>query len=115
MLIYSKDAHSCYAIVEVLDQASEDPQFVADRGYPEDDGMRWPWVNTTKGRLVPTDGAMVTPLDLGFTGQGLQGGHRRIGISEFVDAVHALAGVATGLAHGVAEGTEQASATQPIR
>jgi hypothetical protein len=92
VLVYSEDAHASYAIVEVLDSAVDDPAYVVAQGYPEEDAARWPWVNTTKPRLVPSDGATVSPQTLGFTGQGLQGGHRRIGVSEFVDAVHALAG-----------------------
>ncbi|MES2092492.1 MAG: phospholipase D-like domain-containing protein [Actinomycetota bacterium] len=92
VLIYSKEAHASYAIVEVRDAADNNPSFVVAQGYSAEDGARWPWVNTTTPRLVPTDGTLVSPADLGFTGQGLQGGHRRIGVAEFVVAVYALAG-----------------------
>jgi hypothetical protein len=92
VLIYSKEAQACYAIVEVLDSAAMDPSFVASHSFIEGAGARWPWVNTTRPRLVPSDGAMVSSADLGFTGLGLQGGHRHIGVAEFVGAVYALAG-----------------------
>ena len=92
VLIYSKEAHASYAIVEVRDAADNNPSFVVAQGYSAEDGARWPWVNTTTPRLVPRDGTTVSPADLGFTGQGLQGGHRRIGVAEFVEAVYTLAG-----------------------
>lgn len=95
ILIYSKAAHATYAIVEVMDSPVNDPGFVIAAGYPEEDGERWPWVTTTQPRLVPNDGAVALPQDLGFTPQGLQGGHRRIGLSEFVTAVHILGGGTT--------------------
>lgn len=93
VLIYAKEAHACYAIVEVLDEPRNDPRFIVERGgRPEEEANRWPWVNRTTPRLVPTSERIVRPVDLGFTGQGLQGGHKRIGLPEFVVAVRALGG-----------------------
>lgn len=93
VLIYAKEAHACYAIVEVIDQPRNDPRYIVERGgRPEAEANRWPWVNRTSPRLVPTGERLVRPVDLGFTGQGLQGGHKRIGLPEFVVAVRALGG-----------------------
>ncbi|MBS0024486.1 phospholipase D-like domain-containing protein [Microbacterium paraoxydans] len=97
VLIYAKEAHACYAIVEVVDEPRNDPQYIVERGgRPEEEANRWPWVNRTIPRLVPTRERLVRPVDLGFTGQGLQGGHKRIALPEFVAAVRALGG-ASGL------------------
>lgn len=74
VLIYSKDVHACYAIVEVIDEPRNDPRYIVERGgRPEEEATRWPWVNRTQPRLVPTTDRVVKPADLGFTGQGLQG------------------------------------------
>lgn len=93
VLIYAKDAHACYAIVEVIDEPRKDPRYIMERGgRTQDEANRWPWVNRTAPRLVPSSERLVLPADLGFTGQGLQGGHKRIGLPEFVVAVRALGG-----------------------
>lgn len=93
VLIYAKDAHACYAIVEVVDEPRNDPRYIVERGgRSEEEANRWPWVNRTTPRLVPMTERLVRPADLGFTGQGLQGGHKRIGLPEFVVAVRALGG-----------------------
>lgn len=93
VLIYAKEVHACYAIVEVIDAPRNDPRFIVDRGgRDESEANRWPWVNRTSPRLVPSRERIVLPAELGFTGQGLQGGHRRIGLPEFVTAARALAG-----------------------
>lgn len=93
VLVYAKDAHACYAIVEVVDEPRNDPRYIVERGgRSEEEAIRWPWVNRTTPRLVPMSERLVMPVDLGFTGQGLQGGHKRIGLPEFVVAVRALGG-----------------------
>jgi len=93
VLIYAKEAHACYAIVQVVDEPRHDPKYVVERGgRPIEEAERWPWVNRTIPRFVPVDNRLVRPIDLGFTGQGLQGGHRRIALPEFVAAIRALAG-----------------------
>lgn len=97
VLIYARDVHACYAIVEVVDSPHNDPQFVLTHGRPISEAERWPWVNRTVPRLVPTDGRMVSPQDLGFTGQSLQGGHKRLDLAEFAAAARALAGDAEAL------------------
>lgn len=87
VVIYAKDAHACYAVVEVTDGPVLDPEFVTRH---RDNGERWPWVNRTRPFLVPDDGITVSPIELGFTGQGLQGGHKRLDLSQFLTAVDAL-------------------------
>ena len=85
--------HACYAIVEVIVEPRNDPSYVIERGgRPEEEARRWPWVNRTMPRFVPDNQRVVMPVDLGFTGQSLQGGHKRIGLPEFVTAVRTLAG-----------------------
>jgi hypothetical protein len=93
VLIYAKDAHACYAIVEVIDEPRNDPSYIMERGgRPEEEAKRWPWVNRTLPRLIPIEERVVRPAELGFTGQSLQGGHKRIGLPEFVAAARALGG-----------------------
>ncbi|SFE52555.1 PLD-like domain-containing protein [Blastococcus tunisiensis] len=96
VLIYAKDAHRCSAVVEVTDSPRRDPAFVVSDGRPEEEGERWPWVNDVTVRLkVPS--AVGVPLShLGFTGQSLQGGHKRLGHSEFALAVRYLAATPAG-------------------
>ncbi|MGW0249878.1 phospholipase D family protein [Nocardia goodfellowii] len=92
VLIYSKEAHGCYAVVEIADEPTFDPDYVAARSdLPDDTGERWPWVNTTLPRLVPAELEVVTYQEIGFSPQGLQGGHKRLTLSEFAMAVRVLA------------------------
>jgi len=92
VLIYAKEAHACYAIIEVTSEPFHSPAYLLQHGRPESEAERWPWVNETLPRLVPTEGREVRPQDLGFTGQSLQGGHKRLGLTEFAAAARALAG-----------------------
>lgn len=94
VLVYAKDAHRCSAVVEVTEAPRHDPAFVVSDGRPEEEGERWPWVNDVQVRLkVPS--AVGVPLShLGFTGQSLQGGHKRLGLSEFALAIRFLASAA---------------------
>ncbi|MFI5502334.1 phospholipase D-like domain-containing protein [Nocardia asteroides] len=91
VLIYSKDAHGCYAVVEITDEPTFDPDYVAARSEVPDAGERWPWVNTTMPRLVPTELQIVTYQEIGFSPQALQSGHKRLTLSEFAAAVRTLA------------------------
>ena len=91
VLIYAKDLHVCDAIVEITAEAIWAPDIIAE-DRPQEDADRWPWLNWVRGRLwvASTDG--ITPTDLGFTPQGLQGGHRRLDLAEFAAAVRHFAG-----------------------
>lgn len=87
VLIYAQATHACYAVVEVTDDPTFDPEFVNEH---RDGGERWPWVNRTRPFLVPDDGRTVSPLELGFTGQSLQGGHKRLDLSQMLTAIDVL-------------------------
>jgi hypothetical protein len=91
VLIYATGAHRCNAVVEVTAEARDDPAFVVSDGRPQEEGERWPWVNDVKPRLQVPISAGVPLSHLGFTGQSLQGGHKRLGLSEFAAAVRYLA------------------------
>uniref|UniRef100_UPI003D933BAB phospholipase D-like domain-containing protein n=1 Tax=Gordonia sp. B7-2 TaxID=3420932 RepID=UPI003D933BAB len=91
VLIYAKNAHGCYAVVEVTDSATNDPDYVTNHSNGEEwVGERWPWVNHTIPRLTPPELVVITTDQLGVTGQGLQGGHKRLTLSEFASGVRLL-------------------------
>lgn len=91
VLIYAKDLHVCDAIVEITAEAIWAPDIVAE-DRPQEDAERWPWLNWVRGRLWVASTNGITPADLGFTPQGLQGGHRRLDLAEFAAAVRHFAG-----------------------
>lgn len=91
VVIYSLAARGVYAVVEVVDEAVEDSAFVAEQLGSHEAGDRWPYVNRTVPRLVPERLILVTPDQLGFSGQGVQNGHRKLTLSEFAGAVRVLA------------------------
>lgn len=91
VLIYSKGAQRCNAVLEVTTQARYDPDFIVSDGRSQEEGDRWPWVNDVKPRLQVPISTGVPLSHLGFTGQSLQGGHKRLGLSEFAAAVRYLA------------------------
>lgn len=90
MLLYSAGEHRCNAVLEVTTEARYDPAFVVSDGRPQEEGDRWPWVSEVKPRLQVPISAGVPLSHLGFTGQSLQGGHKRLGLSEFAAAVRYL-------------------------
>ncbi|MBO3089078.1 phospholipase D-like domain-containing protein [Cellulomonas dongxiuzhuiae] len=91
VLIYAKDLRLCNAIVEVTAEPIWAPDIIA-QDRPQEDADRWPWLNYVRGRLWVHSTNGITPADLGFTGQGLQGGHRRLDQAEFAAAVRHFAG-----------------------
>lgn len=91
VLIYAKDLHLCNAIVEITAEASWEPDFIAEDRPPEE-ADRWPWLNYVRGRLWVDSSNGIAPAALGFTPQGLQGGHRRLDQAEFAAAVRHFAG-----------------------
>lgn len=80
--VYSQEDHCCYGIVEVLDEPTYNPDFVADNEGDEN-GERWPWVNTTTPRLVPTPQVGISLRQLGLNPQGLQNGRRKLAFNDF--------------------------------
>lgn len=91
VLIYALKVPGVYVVVEIVDEALHDQAFVADQSDSHEAGERWPWVNRTIPRLVPESLTVVTPDQLGISGQGLQNGHKELTLSEFTAAVRALA------------------------
>lgn len=93
VLVYSREAGACNAVVEIVSEARHDPEFVEiDGGYSPEDANRWPWVNEVRGRLViPADQAPA-PEDIGFTAQGLQNGRKRLDLSQFAIAMRLASG-----------------------
>ncbi len=91
VLIYAKDLQVCDAIVEITAEAIWAPDIIAE-DRPQEDADRWPWLNWVRGRLWVPSANGIKPADLGFTPQGLQGGHRRLDLAEFAAAVRHFAG-----------------------
>jgi hypothetical protein len=92
VLIYSRSAGACNAVVEIRTEARHDPRFVELKGgYVPKDADRWPWVNNIRGRLVIPEGRTATPADIGFRAQGLQNGKKRIDLSQFAVAMRLAA------------------------
>ncbi|EMY36000.1 hypothetical protein D477_001389 [Arthrobacter crystallopoietes BAB-32] len=84
----------CYAVVEVTSEAEFKPSdYLASREQAAVE--RWPWINRTKPRLVPSE-LMALKLDeLGANKQALQNGHVRLKLDQFAAGVRALARLAT--------------------
>lgn len=91
VLIYAKGAQRCNTVLEIATEARYDPDFVVSDGRTHEEGDRWPWVNDVKVRLQVPISVGVPLSHLGFTGLSLQGGHKRLGLSEFAAAVRYLA------------------------
>lgn len=91
-LIYSRDEHACNAVVEVTTEAEYAPQVCLEDGWTEEDAYRWPWVNRVRSRLTVAAKNAVRPVDLGFSSQALEAGHREMNLAEFAAAVSMLSG-----------------------
>lgn len=89
-LIYSQGIHACYAIVEVTDEPSYDPDFLHSEGASVEDSARWPWISRTIPRLVPESSARVLPEQIGVSARALQNGHVRISLAGFTAAIRVL-------------------------
>ncbi|AFR28666.1 hypothetical protein ARUE_c17600 [Arthrobacter sp. Rue61a] len=93
VLICAKQTKDCYVVVEVTSVPEYLPTDYADqRG---DEAERWPWVNRTKPRLVPSRVLHFKPGDMGRSSQGLQNGHIVLSIEQFAEAVNALSRIPT--------------------
>lgn len=97
VFICAKNTSDCYAVVEVTSDAEFQPQdyvnwIIAQR--PED-LERYPWINRTKPRLVPSTLMELKSTELGASGQGLRNGHVRLKFDQFTAGVRALARLAT--------------------
>lgn len=90
VLIASKTVAASYAIVEVTSHSRDDAPWIVAQGHTEDDAKRWNWVTGTKPWLVPQAGVQIGYEELGFTGQSLRGGYKRLGVAEFARAIAAF-------------------------
>lgn len=74
----SSDDRRCDAIFEVTDVCREDPDFLVSTGMSREAAEHWRWATPVKTRLsVPTDRG-IPLVQLGKSGQSLQGGHARM-------------------------------------
>ncbi|MBN9105459.1 MAG: hypothetical protein J0I14_10690 [Propionibacteriaceae bacterium] len=89
-IIYSQGIHACYAVVEVTDEPTYDPEFLHSEGASAEDSARWPWISHTIPRLVPESVVEVKPEEIGVSTRALQNGHVRIDLAGFTAAVRAL-------------------------
>ncbi|EON32876.1 hypothetical protein GTC6_10966 [Gordonia terrae C-6] len=91
VLIYAKEIHGCYAVVEITNDAVYDPDFVSkNSGGNRDIGMRWPWVNRTRPRFTPDNLSVVGLDQIGVSPHALQGGRKRLTHNEFACGVRSL-------------------------
>lgn len=97
VFICAKDTRDCYAVVEVAGEPEYQPEYYADWTAANDvDALaRWPWINTTKPRLVPHVLIELKLGELGVSGQALQNGHVRLKLDQFSAGVRALARLVT--------------------
>lgn len=91
VIICALDEKACVAIVEVMTEPRIDRKLLRAEGWTTEEAERWPWVNDVRERQTAPRDRWVSPAELGFNGQGLQNGHRRIQLAEFVVAVNRFA------------------------
>jgi hypothetical protein len=97
VFICAKGTGDCYAIVQVDSEPKYQPDYYVDWAAANDSGAleRWPWINTTKPRLVPDSLMELKLSELGVSSQALQNGHVRLQLDQFSAGVRALARLAT--------------------
>lgn len=97
VVVCAKDTRDCYAVVEVSAEPEWQPaDYAAWAAVNDPDALtRWPWINRTVPRLVPTTLMELKIEELGVRLQGLQNGHVRLQFDQFTAAVRGLARLAT--------------------
>lgn len=97
VFICAKDTHDCYAVVEVTSEPEFQPRDYLKLAatWEQDAADRWPWVNRTKPRLVPSSLMELKLAELGLSGQALRNGHARLQFDQFTAGVRALARLAS--------------------
>lgn len=97
MLICANDTKDCYAVVEVTREAESKPQDYIEwtAAYEPESLERWPWINRTKPRLVPSVLMELKLEELSASASALQNGHIRLKFDQFTAGVRALARLAT--------------------
>lgn len=98
VVVCAKGTKDCYAVVEVTAEPEFQPADYLQWTAQNDPGAeaRWPWVNRTKPRMVPSELMELKLHELGVSGPALQNGHVRLKFDQFTAAVRALARLATG-------------------
>ncbi|RLY94336.1 hypothetical protein EAE32_03835 [Kocuria tytonicola] len=91
VLICASSTNDCYAIVEVTSEAEWKTDIPLFRGQVRDEDAieRWPWVNRTRPRLVPSHAIDYKKTDLGLRAP-VRRGHVRLRLDQFTAAVRAL-------------------------
>lgn len=97
VLICANDTKDCYAVVEVTREAESKPQDYIKwtAAYEPESLERWPWINRTKPRLVPSVLMELKLEELSASASALQNGHIRLKFDQFTAGVRALARLAT--------------------
>lgn len=97
VFICAKDTHDCYAVVEVTSDPTFQPEDYIEWTSTADPGAldRWPWINRTMPRLVPSSLLALKLGELGASSGGLQNGHVRLKFDQFTAGVRALSRLAT--------------------
>lgn len=97
VFICANDTKDCYAVVEVTREAESQPEDYVEwsADYDPESLERWPWINRTKPRLVPSVLMELKFEELRASAGGLQNGHIRLKFDEFTAGVRALARIAT--------------------
>lgn len=90
VIISAKAREAGYAVVEVTSTARFDPDFVEANGSSNEHANRWPWVNSTKPRLVPTLDRQIPLREMGKSNMSMENGYCKIGLAEFVLATQYL-------------------------
>lgn len=97
VFICAKDTQDCYAVVEVTSKPEFQPRDYLELAATWGDNAteRWPWINRTKPRLVPSSLMELKLQELGISSRGLQNGHVRLKFDQFTAGVRALARLAS--------------------
>lgn len=98
VFICAKETQDCYAVVEVTADPEYQPDDYLEVAATWGDGAadRWPWINRTKPRFVPSSLMQLKLSELGASTRGLQNGHVRLKFDQFTAGVRALARLASG-------------------
>lgn len=96
VVICAKGTYDCYAILEVTSVAEYQPVDYAEwinLRAPED-LTRYPWINRTAPRLVPSHLVNLNISEIGALKRGLQNGHIRLSFDQFTAAASMWARIA---------------------
>ncbi|UFN46153.1 phospholipase D-like domain-containing protein [Nocardioides okcheonensis] len=97
VIICAKKTSDGYAVVEIVGDPEYQPAAYELWTAANDPEAldRWPWISSTKPRLVPEDLLDLKLGELGVRAQALQNGHVRLKLDQFSAGVRSLARLAT--------------------